>query len=257
MTIKNAKVKFVRFGARAFFCSQTLPKVVYLPHLEISYIEKGRKEDSFQLDYDMVSKENYKGIISAKNFVVVWAGNNYLTYSESGVHLTTLNDEIGRLVSVDKTNFCVAKEKTLFAYNEKGNIVGQREITKDELKEKGICRNVKKIIEIIGSRIIARHQLSCASFILHSRIKRFCYAVTLSEFGRELFRECAESVRRGVACGEGGVEDFFYRLEDYGILGALYAGVSGWLLSQFLRELFAGPLLWRICGPCLRDSRPG
>lgn len=138
MTIKNAKVKFVRFGARAFFCSQTLPKVVYLPHLEISYIEKGRKKDSFQLDYDMVTKKNYKGIVSAENFVVVWAGNNYLFYSEFGEHLTTLNDEIGRPVSVNKNSFCVAKEKMLFAYNEKGYIVGRRELAEDELKEVGM-----------------------------------------------------------------------------------------------------------------------
>ncbi len=138
MTIKNAKVKFVRFGVRAFFCSQSLPKVIYLPHLEISYIEKGREKDSFQLDYDMVTKKNYKGIISAEKFVVVWASNNYLIYSESGEHLTTLDDEIGRLVSVSEACFCVAKDKMLFAYNEKGNIVGQRELTEDELKELGM-----------------------------------------------------------------------------------------------------------------------
>ncbi len=138
MTIKNAKVKFVRFGARAFFCSQSLPKVIYLPRLEISYVEKGRNKESYKLEYDEVTKENYKGILSAGNFVVVWAGNNYLIYSESGEHLTTLNNEIGRLVSVSGTCFCVAKDKMLFAYNEKGNIVGQRELTEDELKELGM-----------------------------------------------------------------------------------------------------------------------
>ena len=157
MTIKNAKVKFVRFGARAFFCSQTLPKVVYLPHLEISYIEKGRKKDSFQLDYDMVTKKNYKGIVSAENFVVVWVDDNYLIYSESGEHLTTLNDEIGRLVSVNESCFCVAKEKMLFTYNEKGDIVGQRELIEDELKDLGICRKLKMIIKTIGSNFVARH----------------------------------------------------------------------------------------------------
>lgn len=149
MTIKNAKVKFIRFGARAFFYSQTLPKVIYLPHLEISYIEKGRKKDSFQLDYDMVTKKNYKGIVFAENFVVVWVSDNYLIYSESGEHLTTLNDEIGRLVSVDKTSFCVAKDRTLFTYNEKGDIVGQRELIEDELKELGICRKLKMIVKTI------------------------------------------------------------------------------------------------------------
>ena len=138
MTIKNAKVKFVRFGVRAFFCSQSLPKVIYLPHLEISYIEKGREKDSFQLDYDMVTKKNYKGIISAENFVVVWADNNYLFYSEFGEHLTTLNNEIGQLISADKNSFCVAKEKMLFVYNEKDDVVGQREDTEDKQKELGM-----------------------------------------------------------------------------------------------------------------------
>ena len=157
MTIKNAKVKFVRFGARAFFCSQMLPKVAYFPRLEISYIEKGRKRDSFQLNYDMVAKKNYKGIVHAENFVVVWVGNNYLIYSESGVHLTTLNDEIGRLVSGDKTSFYVVKEKTSFAYNEKGGVVGQRELTEEELGNHGICRSVKMIIKTIRLRLFARH----------------------------------------------------------------------------------------------------
>lgn len=138
MTVKNAKVKFVRFGARAFFCSQSLPKAVYFPRLEISYMEKRRKKDSFKLDYDIVTKENYKGVVSAENFVVVWVGNTYLIYSESGEHLTTLNDEIGRLVSGGKTSFCVAKEKMLFAYNENGDIIGQRELAGAELKELGM-----------------------------------------------------------------------------------------------------------------------
>ena len=52
--------------------------------------------------------------------------------------LTTLNVELGQLVSVNKTYFCVAKEKKLFAYNEKGDIVGQRKLTEDELKELGM-----------------------------------------------------------------------------------------------------------------------
>ena len=157
MTIKNAKVKFVRFGARAFFCSQSLPKVIYLPHLEISYIEKGREKDSFRLDYDMVTKKNYKGFVSAENFVVVWVDHNYLIYSESGELLTTLNDDVGRLVSVNESCFCVAKDRIIFIYNEKGNIVGKRELAEDELKEVGICRIVKMIIRTIKSRLLVRH----------------------------------------------------------------------------------------------------
>lgn len=157
MTVKNAKVKFVRFGARAFFCSQSLPKTVCFPRLEISYMEKRRKKDSFKLDYDIVTKENYKGVVSAENFVVIWVGNTYLIYSESGEHLTTLNDEIGRLVSGGKTSFCVAKEKMLFAYNEKGDVVGQRELTEEELGNHGICRSVKMIIKTIRLRLVARH----------------------------------------------------------------------------------------------------
>lgn len=138
MAIKEAKVKFMRLGVHALGCSQSLPKAIYFPSLEISYMEKGRKKGSFTLDQNMVTKKNYRGTATAEKFVVVWAGNNYLIYSESGEHLTTLNDEIGRLVSVSGTCFCVAKDKMLFAYNEKGNIVGQRELTEDELKELGI-----------------------------------------------------------------------------------------------------------------------
>ena len=98
-------------------------------------MEKGRKKGSFTLDQNMVIKKNYRGTATVEKFVVVWAGNNYLVYSESGEHLTTLNDEIGRLVSVSETCFCVAKDKMLFAYSKKGDIVGQRELTEDELKE--------------------------------------------------------------------------------------------------------------------------
>ena len=138
MAIKDAKVRFSRLGVHALGCSESLPKAIYFPSLEISYMEKGRKKSSFMLDESKVTKKNYKGIATAENFVVVWAGNDYLVYSESGVLLTTLNVEIGRLVSVDKTYFCVAKEKKLFAYNEKGNIVGQRELTEDEFKQLGM-----------------------------------------------------------------------------------------------------------------------
>lgn len=49
----------------------------------------------------------------------------------------------------------------------------------------------------------------------------------------------------------------FMELEDYGILGTLYAGVSGWLLPHFLRVLLASPILWCICGPCLRNPGSG
>ena len=35
------------------------------------------------LDESKVTKKNYKGIATAENFVVVWAGNDYLVYSES------------------------------------------------------------------------------------------------------------------------------------------------------------------------------
>lgn len=138
MAIKEAKVKFMRLGVHALGCSQSLPKAIYFSSLEISYMEKGRKKGSFTLDQNMVTKKNYRGTATAEKFVVVWAGNNYLIYSESGEHLTTLNDEIGRLVSVSGNCFCVAKDKMLFAYNEKGNIVGQRELTEDELKELGM-----------------------------------------------------------------------------------------------------------------------
>ena len=138
MAIKEAKVRFTRLGVHALGCSQSLPKAIYFPSLEISYMEKGRKKDSFTLDQNMVTKKNYRGTATAKKFVVVWAGDNYLIYSESGEHLTTLNDEIGRLVSVSGTCFCVAKDKMLFAYNEKGNIVGQRELTEDEFKQLGM-----------------------------------------------------------------------------------------------------------------------
>lgn len=56
-----------------------------------------------------------------------------------------------------KPVFYVAKEKTSFAYNEKGDVVGQRELTEEELGNHGICRSVKMIIKTIRLRLFARH----------------------------------------------------------------------------------------------------
>lgn len=71
---------------------------------------------------------------------MLWFGQATIIWfiQNPGVLLTTLNVELGQLVSVNKTYFCVAKEKKLFAYNEKGDIVGQRKLTEDELKELGM-----------------------------------------------------------------------------------------------------------------------
>lgn len=44
MAIKDVKVRFMRLGMHALGCSLSLPKAIYFPSLEISYMEKGRKK---------------------------------------------------------------------------------------------------------------------------------------------------------------------------------------------------------------------
>lgn len=131
MAIKDAKVKFMRLGMHAIGMKA---KMIYIPTLDVSYMEKERKRGCFSLEANSVTKKNYRGIAVSKDFVVLCLTDCYLVYSEVGEPLASLSNDIGRIVAIDERYFAACKDKSLFAYDKNGKLVHQRELTEAELK---------------------------------------------------------------------------------------------------------------------------
>ena len=131
MAIKDAKVKFIRMGMHAIGMKA---KTVYIPTLDVSYMEKERKRGCFSLEASSVTKKNYRGVAVSKDFVVVCTTERYLVFSDNGELLATLSNEIGQIISIDEKYFVINKDKSIYFYDKNGKLVHQRELTENEIK---------------------------------------------------------------------------------------------------------------------------
>ena len=131
MAIKDAKVKFIRLGMHAIGMKST---TIYIPTLEINFMEKEKKRKEFSLEECDVTKKNYRGVAVSKDFVVVCTTERYLVFSDNGELLAPLSNDIGQIISIDEKYFVINKDKSIYFYDKNGKLVHQRELTENEIK---------------------------------------------------------------------------------------------------------------------------
>ena len=83
----------------------------------------------------MVKKDYFKGWIIGVSFFAGITKDSYQIYDEEGNRIgTAMIEDVGRIIQVNKDDFICLKGKYASLVNTKGEVIGGRELTNEELK---------------------------------------------------------------------------------------------------------------------------
>ncbi len=132
MSIKSVKFVISRFGVTSLRHPQR--KVMYLPSVDITYQEKGRKRLSKAIGELVEEKSLYKlELVGDAFFVVRVGGEEYQLYDEDGVLRKAFKvEEVGEPVLFGE-DYCVFTKNNIFTYfDAEGDVIAKREMTDEE-----------------------------------------------------------------------------------------------------------------------------
>ena len=132
MSIKSVKVTMSSVGVNSVDKPR---RVKYMPIANITYNEKDMQKKSVLLDNCMVKKDYFKGWIIGVSFFAGITKDSYQIYDEEGNRTgTAMIEEVGRIIQVNQDDFICLKGKYASLVNTKGEVIGGRELTNEELK---------------------------------------------------------------------------------------------------------------------------
>ena len=131
MSIVTAKMNFYKYGVHA--ASIEVPGTLILPELAIKVSGK-RTMNRVSLEPNRFQKTDYKGIAICENFLAVIISDSYILFDEEGKeHATIIREEAGEIIGVQPECVLLVKGTSLRGYGVDGDILGERELTQEEI----------------------------------------------------------------------------------------------------------------------------
>lgn len=134
--IESAKITYSRIGVHPCTGENS---VLWIPRIALRI--QGRK--SAKIGYlsgkdriDRFGKKDYQGLCILPDFIVVVTRNEYIIVDEDAKERISLDPvEVGRIVGVQTEGFLSVKENHLMLRDITGQVIGERELTAEEIAE--------------------------------------------------------------------------------------------------------------------------
>ena len=134
--IESAKITFSRIG---FHSTQGDHGVIWMPRVALTI--QGRKHAKTGYlpgkdRLDRFSKKDYLGLCILRDYIVVITKNEYIIVDEKAEERASLDPkEVGRIVGVQEEGFLSVKDNHLMLRDITGTVIGERDLTEEEIKE--------------------------------------------------------------------------------------------------------------------------
>ena len=129
--IESAKVTFSRIGVH----TEGYHGAIFMPRIVLNI--QGRKAGKTgYLAPQRFDKKDYQGLAILPDFIVVITTNEYIIVDEKVEEKAALSvAETGRIVGVQEEGFLCVKENHLTLRDITGQVIGERELTTEEIAE--------------------------------------------------------------------------------------------------------------------------
>lgn len=131
--IKNVKVSMSRIGLHGV----NINKVVYMPSVDITYMDSKKKKLSMFAPVSEgnrgLRREDYHGVVICGDFFVILFTNEWEILSDDCKLLATMKP-CGTPIQAEEDDFIVRDGNIITGYNKKGESIGSRELTAEEIE---------------------------------------------------------------------------------------------------------------------------
>lgn len=135
MGIQSLEIKFSKIGVNQLSCNQDKIKrnVTYMPVAVVLFEDESKKKRIY-LSSIVSDKKSITQVIAGETFICLQIDAEYKVHNLNGDLLGSISsEEYGNLLQVNEDSFILLKESNITFINDKGEVVGSRMLSEEEL----------------------------------------------------------------------------------------------------------------------------